>query len=129
VRELENYIERAVVLTRDGELAGATLPPPGHSSRGLKPAGSRGGDLQSLIEQLVRVGIQSIPASEGRLHERLVGGLERELIEQVMMLTDHVQIKAAARLGINRNTLHKKLSEFPQSDAAYPAKDDNGKGR
>jgi transcriptional regulator with GAF, ATPase, and Fis domain len=126
VRELENYIERAVVLTRDGELTGANLPPPGHLSRGLKPAGSRGGDLQSLIEQLVRTGIQSIPASEGRLFERLVGGLERELIEQVMMLTDHVQIKAAARLGINRNTLHKKLSEFPQADS-QPPREDGGK--
>ena len=53
-----------------------------------------------------------IPAEEGRLYERLVAGVERELIEQVMQLSDHVQVKAAARLGINRNTLHKKLAEL-----------------
>ena len=46
------------------------------------------------------------------MHERLVGGVERELIEQVLELCDQVQVKAAARLGINRNTLHKKVSEF-----------------
>ena len=29
-----------------------------------------------------------------------------------MAACDSVQIKAAARLGINRNTLHKKLKEY-----------------
>jgi DNA-binding protein Fis len=29
-----------------------------------------------------------------------------------MQMCDSVQIKAAARLGINRNTLHKKLKEY-----------------
>jgi DNA-binding protein Fis len=34
------------------------------------------------------------------------------LIEQVMAACDNVQTKAAGRLGINRNTLHKKLKEY-----------------
>jgi DNA-binding NtrC family response regulator len=42
------------------------------------------------------------------------------LIEQVLQACERVQIKAAARLGINRNTLHKKLAEFRI--------DDNGDG-
>ncbi len=69
---------------------------------------------------MVRVGIHSLSQDEGRLYDRLVGGVERELIEQVMQISDHVQVKAAARLGINRNTLHKKLSEFagPEERAA-----------
>ena len=37
--------------------------------------------------------------------------MERELIAQVMAC-DNVQTKAAAKLGINRNTLHKKLKEY-----------------
>ena len=37
-----------------------------------------------LIQHLVRVGIQTLPAEDGRLYERLVGGVERELIEQVL---------------------------------------------
>ena len=44
-----------------------------------------------------------------------MGGIERELIEQVMQLSDHVLVKAAARLGINRNTLHKKLGDFQKT--------------
>ena len=38
--------------------------------------------------------------------------LPRELIAQVMSACNNVQTKAAARLGINRNTLHKKLKEY-----------------
>jgi transposase-like protein len=41
-----------------------------------------------------------------------VGQVERELIQQVLQSCDRIQIKAASRLGINRNTLHKKLSEY-----------------
>jgi DNA-binding NtrC family response regulator len=112
VRELENYIERAVVMANGHPLQPEMLALPGRHERRLRPAGARSGDVLSLIQHLVRVGIQSVPAEEGNLYERLVGGIERELIEQVMQLSDNVQVKAAARLGINRNTLHKKLSEF-----------------
>ena len=38
--------------------------------------------------------------------------MERELIAQVMASCDSVQTKAASKLGINRNTLHKKLKEY-----------------
>ena len=38
--------------------------------------------------------------------------VERELIAQVMQSCGSVQTKAATKLGINRNTLHKKLKEY-----------------
>jgi len=47
-----------------------------------------------------------------------VRGVERELLEQVLPLCDNVLVKAAARLGINRNTLHKKLSELKSPNGA-----------
>ncbi|RLS48921.1 MAG: sigma-54-dependent Fis family transcriptional regulator [Planctomycetota bacterium] len=111
VRELENYMARALVLCRGGDLDPAKVSPPGRVEKRFKPAASaRGkGDLASLTRQMVRLGIETLP--EGTLHERLVGGLERELIDQVLADCDQVQIKAAHRLGINRNTLHKKLTD------------------
>jgi len=112
VRELENYIERAVVMSAGGALKPEMLSLPSAGGRRLRPPGARTCDLQGLIQNLVRSGIQNVPADDGRLYDRLVGGVERELIEQVMQLSDNVQVKAAARLGINRNTLHKKLGEF-----------------
>src|SRR5438046_2546382 len=80
VRELENYIERAVVLANGDELTAESLPVPGQVERRLRPARSRGNDVQRLIQHLVRVGIQTVPAEEAKLYERLVGGVERELI-------------------------------------------------
>ena len=42
------------------------------------------------------------------------------MIQQVLQNCDRVQIKAAARLGINRNTLHKKLAEYRLDDVDSP---------
>ncbi len=120
VRELENYVERAVVLS-DGRPLTPELVAPRQRPRQAGSSRGRGQDLQGLIQQLVRAGIQTLP--EGTLERRIVGGVERELIEQVLQLCDNVQVKAAARLGINRNTLHKKVSEYsrPEDDGAQPA--------
>jgi DNA-binding NtrC family response regulator len=118
VRELENYVERAVVLAEHGPVNFEVLVPPKHGERRLRPARSRGTDLQALIQNLVRVAVQSIPPEEGALYMRLVKGVERELIEQVLQLCDGTLVKAATRLGINRNTLHKKVTEFAKPGEA-----------
>ena len=79
-----------------------------------RPIRHRGGgaDFGALTVELVRQGIRAAGPAANDLHDRIVGQVERELIQQVLQTCDRVQIKAAARLGINRNTLHKKLSEF-----------------
>jgi DNA-binding NtrC family response regulator len=113
VRELQNYIERAVILGDDGELAVAALPPQLRGEAPPRPIRFRGGgDLTALTSELVRQGLLAAGPQANDLYDRVVGRVERELIQQVLAACDRVQIKAAARLGINRNTLHKKLSEF-----------------
>src|SRR5262249_28415709 len=76
VRELENYMERAVVLARGSALTPDLLAPPGRAERRWKPIRQRGGDLQALIQQLVELGVQTLP--EQTLHKRVVEGVERE---------------------------------------------------
>jgi Nif-specific regulatory protein len=111
VRELENCMERAVVLCRGKRLTPELVLPPRRSDRRGGGARARSGDLQGLIQDLVRAGIQTISEEEG-LHRRVVRGVERELIEQVLLLCGGVHVQAAKRLGINRNTLHKKVTEY-----------------
>jgi transcriptional regulator with PAS, ATPase and Fis domain len=114
VRELENYMERAVVLSNGRPLTSDLLAPPGRSEHRWKPLKARRNDLQSLIQQLVRLGIQSL--SRGTLYDEVVNRVERELIEQVLAECRQVQVEAAKQLGINRNTLHKKVSDYLKQD-------------
>jgi DNA-binding NtrC family response regulator len=113
VRELQNYVERAVILGIGPELTVETLPPQLRGQTAPRPIRPRsGGDQSVLCTELVRQGISTAGPNANDLHDRIVGRVERELIQQVLQTCDRVQIKAAARLGINRNTLHKKLAEY-----------------
>ncbi len=121
VRELENTIERLIVLSD-----GTTVPPDllrfGRPRYALRPAkGATGGggdnDVRAQIRTLVRSGVQSPLPAGMKLNDFLVGGLERELIEEVMRLCGGVQVNAAKLLGINRNTLHKKVEQYKEDDA------------
>jgi DNA-binding NtrC family response regulator len=122
VRELQNYVERAVILGSGPELTVEHLPPQLRGETAPRPVRHRGGgaDVSSLTVELVRQGIRAAGPAATDLHGRIVGQVERELIQQVLQACDRVQIKAAARLGINRNTLHKKLSEY-RIDETGPA--------
>src|SRR5438874_3065657 len=115
VRELENYVERSVVLSNGGPITPDLVRPVSRSElahAGMRRPGRSGSELPALIQQLVQTAIQSIPAEQGDLMERVVKGVERELIEQVLVLCGGVHVKAAERLGINRNTLHNKVDAF-----------------
>ena len=119
VRELQNYVERAVILGVGEELTIEHLPPQLLGQPLPRPARTRlgGTDITALCAELVRLGISMAGPTANNLFDRIVGQVERELIQQVLQSCDRVQIKAASRLGINRNTLHKKLTEFQPDDS------------
>ncbi len=126
VRELENSIERLVVLSDGDKLSADVLRldrtrATGRNVRGSTPAAPL--DLPALMRLLVRTGVSAALPGDHKLYDSIVGGVERELIEQVLKQCEGVQVKAALRLGINRNTLHKKYEEFRVRDAggAQPA--------
>jgi len=112
VRELQNYIERAVVLASGDEITCELLP---DVVLGRKPqawVSARPRDLDALASELVREGISAAGPQSDNLHAAVVNRVERELIAQVLAECGGVQTRAAARLGINRNTLHKKVKEY-----------------
>lgn len=112
VRELQNYMERAVILGEGTELKPEHLPPQLRGEAPPRPIRGRSEDFGTMTVDLVRRGLQAAGPGSSELIRKIVEPVERELIIQVLAACDRVQIKAAARLGINRNTLHKKLSEY-----------------
>jgi two-component system nitrogen regulation response regulator GlnG len=105
VRELENAIKRALVLASHEVLSPedfAVLP-------GAPAPAAAGGSLEErILEETQRL----LDAAEGDLHRKLLERLERPLLEAVLRHTGGNQLRAAAVLGINRNTLRKKISEL-----------------
>ena len=116
VRELQNYVERAVVMAEGDELTTELLPDVVTGKQGgtpsMRSSGIRGADLETLTFEVVQHGLSSAGPQEDALHTKIVNSVERELIDQVMIDSENEQTKAAKRLGINRNTLHKKLKEY-----------------
>jgi DNA-binding NtrC family response regulator len=111
VRELQNYVERAVVMAPSDELTCDLLPPVVTTGRQPRKLGVQL-DFQGLAEELVHVGLGDAGGQADDIHTRIVDRVEREVIAQVLHECGGVQIKAASRLGINRNTLHKKLKQY-----------------
>ena len=50
--------------------------------------------------------------NNGHLHELIMGGIEKPLVEIVLKETCGNQTQAANILGINRNTLRKKIAVY-----------------
>ncbi|HIQ22725.1 MAG TPA: sigma-54-dependent Fis family transcriptional regulator, partial [Planctomycetes bacterium] len=116
VRELQNYVERAIVLCRGAQLTIDLFP---DHVRGLAHVRFRRADradLDTLCEQFVAQGLAEAERTGRDPHSFVVGLAERRLIQVVLKLCQGVQTKAATRLGINRNTLHKKIAEFGLND-------------
>jgi DNA-binding protein Fis len=101
-----------VVLAPGDELTCDLLPDAVLGRR--RPGAKRlaGADIESLTQELVLQGLAAAGPNGEDLHSKVVNRVEKELIAQVLAACDNVQIKAAAKLGINRNTLHKKLKEY-----------------
>ncbi|MEE2989732.1 MAG: sigma-54 dependent transcriptional regulator [Planctomycetota bacterium] len=110
VRELQNYVERAVVMAEGDEMTVQLLPDIVLGGAPERATGGTETDLDSLARQVVLEGLAKVDDEED-LYSRIVDRVERELIAQVMKACDNVQTQAAAQLGINRNTLHKKLKQ------------------
>jgi len=114
VRELQNYVERAVVLANGDEFTTDLLPPSVLSNHPeqLSADGSASEDLASLSFRTVQQGLRELADKEGNLHSEIVDRIERELIQQVLAACGGTRTKAAIQLGINRNTLHKKIKDL-----------------
>ena len=112
VRELQNYVERAIVLTDGDTLDLELFSPHVRGQAPIRIGHAKRGGLDVLCGELVTLGVAEAGDTSDDLHDRIVSLVEKELISQVLTACQGVQTKAASRLGINRNTLHKKITDY-----------------
>jgi two-component system nitrogen regulation response regulator GlnG len=117
VRELENLIRRIVALypqeTIGSDLIDAELAEPlANEALVEKPAVEEpltDAVSRHILRYLV-AGREGMPLND--LYSRVITEVERPLIQMTLAETRGNQIKAASMLGLNRNTLRKKIREL-----------------
>jgi two-component system nitrogen regulation response regulator GlnG len=107
VRELENAIKRALVLSTESVLAPSAFD---FLTRTIDSS-----TRETSLEELVVKEVERLFDEGGALtdiYHRIQQRVERPLLEVVLERTQGNQIRAAAVLGINRNTLRKKITDL-----------------
>ncbi len=111
VRELENTLLRAAVLS-----PGPVLTPADFSlsqTRVPLPADLAELSFEEIVQRQLTTYLQQPALLEaGDLHAVIISRVEKPLIELVLDHTRGNQLKAAELLGINRNTLRKKMTDL-----------------
>ena len=115
VRELENLIRRLVALynqeTITAEIVRAELAEAPAAVPSAVPEGeSLGGAVERHLREYFNAHRGGLPAPG--LYDRVLREIERPLIELTLFATRGNQIRAARLLGLNRNTLRKKIRDL-----------------
>jgi two-component system nitrogen regulation response regulator GlnG len=107
VRELENAIKRALVLSTSKVLSPDDFD---FLGQGVETTESSVADLGELVRAEISEALADPDVSE--LHRLTLERVEKPMLETVLAHTEGNQIRASALLGINRNTLRKKIVEL-----------------
>ncbi len=114
VRELRNFVYRLALLAREELVDAETVQPllartqraePGDEGHG---GAGNGGDMAAAVQHWLA---EHRPAP-GAVYDLALAAFERPLFVEALRETGGNQLRAAQLLGINRNTLRKRLHEL-----------------
>jgi len=109
VRELENVVQRAMVMATSGVILPEHLPIGPVSAAASVAIDAT---LEEIIERKLLECVRGLREhASANLYDLMVGLVEKPLLRAVLRETGGNQVRAAQILGINRNTLRKKLTE------------------
>ncbi|MDE2437400.1 MAG: sigma-54-dependent Fis family transcriptional regulator [Sphingomonadales bacterium] len=107
VRELRNFIYRLALLAREDMIDSAAIAPLVASSTHVPDDRETTG-----IEAAVSHWLAAEQPAQGHIYDAALAAFERPLFIAVLQETGGNQLRAAQALGINRNTLRKRLHDL-----------------
>jgi two-component system nitrogen regulation response regulator GlnG len=114
VRELENLVRRVTALAADdsigADVVDAELADASDTGGATESAENLGAAVERQLSQYFAAHPGSLPPAG--LYGRVLREIERPLLTLSLQATGGNQIRAAALLGLNRNTLRKKVREL-----------------
>jgi transcriptional regulator with GAF, ATPase, and Fis domain len=112
VRELENAIERAVVLSTGEDFTEDLLPLSVRMFAAQRRTTQSTDTTETLTRRLADQAISDYELREGEIYQLVIDQIEHALIDRALGKCGGVKTKAADFLGINRNTLNKKVKDL-----------------
>jgi len=119
VRELKNFMFRLALLAREDQIDFETV------ESLLEDASMRDASDDSAVISLDKAVLDWLAENRppaGTIHAAGLAAFERPLIARILVETQGNQLRAAKVLGINRNTLRKRISELALDPAEYAQK-------
>ncbi len=119
VRELENTVKRAMVMSSGSKILPEDLPTAIFGEPHVKAA--RFKSLDELWEEKLKTFVDKGDCLKMKdLYDLVIKQVERPLLRFILEKTNGNQVKASEILGINRNTLRKKLTELEMDANGNP---------
>ena len=112
VRELENAVERAVVLSTGDEFTEELLPLQIRLFAQQIRGDTTDDSIENLCAKLAEYAVKQYQMYDGQVYELVINEVERKLLGEALEFNNGVKTRTADFLGINRNTLNKKVKDL-----------------
>ncbi len=97
--------EKLAMIKIDSEDLISVGPKPGVKVKGDPPL-----SFEAIVREVIKAEVDT--GNGDHIHESVIGKVERALIGIVLEEENGNQVRASKKLGINRNTLRKKMKEL-----------------
>jgi len=113
IRELENFLLRVCALYSEDILSKEVIDSELRKIKIESKADDKNLSLPGIIDRyFINNMSKLLKENNNNIHSRVISEVEKSIIKNTLLITKGNQVKAAEMLGLNRNTLRKKIGDL-----------------